>query len=83
MKTGCPANQRAQRLATMRLAKAFRTRDAAEALLNDAGAELDEAFRLWSIGQSVSRDEARAMLEMSGLLERQPRCATSTQEPAQ
>lgn len=61
---------REQRRATQRLAKAFNQHDAAEGLLTDSASELDEAFRMWSVGKSINRHEARAMLENMGMVKR-------------
>jgi hypothetical protein len=72
MLANCPKLLRAQRLATLRLARAFRASDVAESALNAARDELDEAFREWSAGKSTNRREARAMLELAGLIERKP-----------
>jgi len=68
----CPKILRPQRLATLRLARAFRANDRAEAALAEARAELDAAFIDWSAGRSTNRDEARAMLELAGMVERRP-----------
>jgi hypothetical protein len=68
----CPASLRQQRLATVRLAKAFRANDAAEAKLERTRAELEAAFGKWSVGESITREQARELLEVAGLVERRP-----------
>lgn len=70
MLANCPKELRSQRVATLRLARAFRTSDTAEATMTAAKTELDEAFNEWSAGKSTNRREARAMLELAGLIER-------------
>ena len=70
MLTDCPPILRPQRLATIRLAKAFRAHDRAEAAFNIARGELDEAFSAWAAGESTNRGEARTMLERSGMIDR-------------
>ena len=70
MISNCPQILRRQRLATLRLAKAFREHDRASAALNRAATEVDEAFSAWAAGERTNRQEARAMLEMGGLVER-------------
>lgn len=66
----CPPLLRRQQTHTLRLARAFRAFDQAEAAFNAARAEVDEAIGPWSAGRSTNRDEARTMLELAGLIER-------------
>lgn len=68
----CPKALRKQRLATLRLAAAFRANDRAEAAAERSRDRLNKAFGAWSAGQSTSRQEARGMLELAGLVERKP-----------
>lgn len=82
MLADCPLALRRQRLATLRLARAYRANDKAEAAAAATRAELDAAFCAWAPGNSTSREKARTMLEMAGLVERQRLCATSIVEDA-
>ena len=59
MISNCPQILRRQRLATLRLAKAFREHDRASAALNRAATEVDEAFSAWAGTGIQTIEEAR------------------------
>lgn len=68
MLSDCPASMRKQRHNTLRLAKAFRADDRARQVQAETAAELDAAFGQWAADRSTSREEARNLLEMAGMI---------------
>jgi hypothetical protein len=55
---------------TRDLADAFAKLDAANEAMREAQSVVDEAFRSWAAGRTISRDEARTQLVSTGYLPR-------------